>query len=148
MNQKEGLKAILDIIENKRFKLYFLTKWLEDINWHSENALLIDKHFDEHTSLMFDLMENLAICANEKHYSVNHYNQLEVTPEIKAALDIIRAGKVAPIHGFAIDRSLLLDYLRVNELVRAYNYIYGWGLDSSFKEHTGEKFINELIALM
>jgi len=47
MTQKEAIKNILGSISLEHFRALFISNWLEDINWHSENKLFCEQYMNE-----------------------------------------------------------------------------------------------------
>lgn len=138
MNQKEALQALLDSFSAELPKKVLICEWLEEINWHKESALFLQKAFTESESISYNKMERMHIALKKDSYTVKHYDYLLtnnlVNNEDEQDVQKLRSeGQplILPqgtISG-AISKDKFYDYCHAVEASRVFCNIYGWGID-------------------
>jgi len=134
MTQKQALKSLLDTafgVSNKNFKLVFITKWLEDINWHMENKIVWNR-LGKHQQKFIEVIDDYEFGDSED--GMKHGTNKEV----------VLGGP----YGFRFTRDMLNYEIKKTNFYSAFSMIYGWGIDNSFEHTTGEKFVDELLELL
>lgn len=125
LSQKEALGNLLDSFDGalvRPLRLLFLSYWLEDINWHTENRLLWEMTAEGVTKAAQELADR--------------------TNEIKELTD-----PRVTIAGYPCDRSMLSYELKKVSYYHALNMIFGWGLDNSFVKNGGPELVDELMRM-
>jgi len=125
LSQKEALENLLESFDGalvRPLRLLFLSYWLEDINWHTENRLLWEM-----------TAEGVTKAAQEIADRTNEINGL-TDPRMTIA-------------GYPCDRSMLVYDLKKVNYYHAFNIIFGWGLDNSFVKTQGPELVDELMRM-
>ena len=125
MTQKEALVNIFEALDGpfaRSLRFGFITEWLEDINWHKEHGMICDTLNPLITKTWYEIKGKEEELKNS------------IEPRVSIA-------------GVAVERSQLLYELRKVDYYHAFNLIFGWGLDTSWKSTMGQEFIDELLSL-
>lgn len=133
MTQKQAIKTMLETaFELPHFRLVFISKWLEDINWHSENRMLYNKVAKPYQDFMDD--------AERYEFGTN--------PGDMNYEDGSKTIWLCRRYGLRFERAMLNYEIKKTNFYAAINMLYGWGLDNSWDSTTGEKFVDELIEMV
>ena len=121
MTEKHAVANILTALDNSTIRKLFISEWLEDINWHSENGRFNSAVWTEVDDMTVKRIEN-AIKTKAEH------------PE---ALQ-------------TVSESLMYEYNLYRQLMRGLVYIFGWGTcPTDWKSAgTGQLFVDELIRML
>lgn len=148
MTQKTLFKKAITL-DSKEARLLFITNWLEDINWHTENRLFCERNIDDSTQKFLDDMRWLFIALNPNDYSdgfvQDHREELE--PYIKAVISskTHNRGAVTLPCGRTISESTLWDFKQAQKSFSVFSRLTGYGLTTKDWNHTsGIEFVQEL----
>lgn len=147
MTHKEIIKQAIRF-DHKPARLLFLTNWLEDINWHSENALFIERNITPDIQTYLDEVQWLLIALNPNDYSNGFVEQYR--KELEPYIEIIikqkkhNRGSYSLPCGRVIDESSLYDLKQAHKSVSVVSRITGWGIGDGWKNTFGEKFVEEI----
>jgi hypothetical protein len=147
MNQKDLLKRAINF-DNKEARLLFITNWLEDINWHSENKLFGERNIDEFTEHFLDGVQWLLMALNPGNYCdsfiANH--EKELAPYRKAILNskTHNRGTITLPCGRSIGESTMFDLKRAQNGFSFFSHLTGYGLCEGWNNTTGIEFVKEL----
>lgn len=129
MNQKEAVQNILNGLESKHTRYYFLYKWLEDINWHSENNLLWESLSEIEREIITDL----------EKWEFNKHPQN----------DELSTGAIIHLGKWMLSMGSLNYEIKKTNYYNALNMIYGWGINNDAFEHSqGPRFVAELMTMV
>lgn len=153
MTQKEALKNMIETFDSERFAIKFVCEWLQDINWHSECALLWGKV----CSADQDFLDNLEMVhmatQGAGHYSESYIKELRADPDMmKAVADYDAGADYIRYKGYHFTREQLREIAKTNYYL-PFNYAFGWGLcdcgvENGWQFDRGEDFVNELLAII
>jgi hypothetical protein len=151
MTQKEALKNIIETFEDKKLAYAFVFKWLEDINWHSENTLLSEK-LDKYEMQYLDNLEVVYMATHEGEYSHDFVKKLIADDlelqKVKAKFEDDNSEGYFNYRGNSFSRVKLYDYAKTN-YYKAFNYIFGWGMDASdWGSTSGQAFVDEIVEII
>lgn len=147
MKQKEIIKQAISL-DHKPARLLFLTNWLEDINWHSENVLFTERNIDPETQKYLDDVQWLFIAMYPNDYSLGfvEQNREQLEPYIKAIINQKKhnRGSYSLPCGRTIGESSLYDLKQAYRSVSVVSRITGWGLSDGWRSTSGDSFVEEL----
>jgi hypothetical protein len=147
MNQKELLKQAIRF-DSKEARLLFITNWLEDINWHSENALFAERNIDEFTSRFLDDVQWLLMALNPSNYCDSFIadHAEELAPYRKAILDskTHNRGTITLPCGRSFGESTLFDLKRAQSGFSFFAHLTGYGLADGWEHTSGIEFVKEI----
>lgn len=150
MTQKEALKNLAVGLPHD-IRLLLVSNWLEDINWHRENGILMEKHSFIQPKKMA-VLEILNYLMREYNFYAPFIKQLKENLEKEGKLEMyeltvkkIVAGESVYLDSHTYDVQDLANYARTN-WYQAFSYMYGWGINSKDwnSEGKGEAFAEEL----
>ena len=75
MNTLETLKTVVKEMNEFERRVY-VSYWLEDINFHSENSMICEK-FTEKEKERVNMLEKLALCASYSFFSKSHWDSMK-----------------------------------------------------------------------
>jgi len=151
MNQKEALVNLL-VDMSYDFRLTLVSKWLEDINFHKENSILL-KRCSYKNPEKIKVLDTYDKLTQKYSYHVKFVEELEakLKEENKYQLyengvNELKEGRSAFIDGQMIHPIDVYNYRRTN-WYGPFNYIFCWGVESKDWKSGGggEKFVDELI---
>lgn len=70
MNQKQALEKIINYMP-KLAKVYFVSEWLEDINWHTENKKFLEAFGDEYIKTL-ELVDKYVHSKEEAPFEIQN----------------------------------------------------------------------------
>lgn len=151
MTQQEALENLIRTLP-PLFRAIFLADWLEDMNWHSERQLFVDK-MPQDWKTRWDIYHELHIASVENQYSKKHADFLKeqgyFSDKSKEALATIRENENVFFNGYLIDRVDLVNYAQTQDFYKGMNYIFGWGVKTNeLKETHGQKMADWLWELV
>lgn len=148
--QKELIKNAISHLHPVARK-YFIYAWLEDINWHSENKLFVDRNFTKEENDQCSGLEMLMIALHPRSYSKGFVDS-NAEELIKYNNAANKAGERGLIHfpnGTYASQDLVRDFKTAQEFQKALSYMTGWGINGDGWEATsGEAFVMELEAIL
>ena len=154
MTQKEAIKNIIESMDNRLCSIIFVSNWLEDINWHSENTMLVEKLSKEQTD-KWEVMRNLNYIIHSSNYSDVFVDEFKQTEEAKLYIEAVRYTKENKANGYwvrlnrwnnFISKDEMFSYNKAETFYNCFNYIWGWGITTPdwVSGGSGQKFVDEL----
>jgi hypothetical protein len=135
MNQLETIKQLAQMQHSEDLKRMMICTWLEDINWHSECAILA-KGFRYESIL--NKIERLNIARNKATYTASHYkfllNEGIVNEKDEQDVDEMRNGNMIFKDGDTITHEMLNDYNFALECAKSLSLVWGWGMSGINQE--------------
>jgi hypothetical protein len=148
MKQKKALKNVIDYY-NPCIKKFFISEWLEDINWRSENGLFNKQHVTDIEHRRIKILSDLHLAkytrsdpieyiADQESTVINYRNLLDSDDKIYLVGDQI-----------TISTEELRDFHRARKEVRTFSKVFGWCICNEDWNSRGAsaEFVNELAAL-
>lgn len=158
LTQKQGIKNFLEGIDSKLIRKHFVCEWLEDINWHGECAA-IRETFSQPEKRLLDELHKVDVILNPGQYAAM-YVRSSLWELPKETVEKVKDWWFSNIQRSSM---LILEYTSQPATVitddlyygykrchgySAFNYIFGWGLDASWENTQGQKFVDELLQLI
>ncbi len=152
MTQRNMLKTLLKELP-EYLRTYAIAEWLEDINWHTESAM-IRKTIPEGVANKIEGLQQVDYIVNPGAYCRCYANTFKLEhPRIVSACRAYLAGETESINtgDQYITASDVYDFKLAKQLTHAMSYTWGWGLtvggDSWKSDGTGLEFCAELMKL-
>lgn len=160
MTQKEILQRLVNSVEKKFIKVYLITSWLEDINFHSENKVIIEKYLNEESENFLGFLEQLNVCMRKPLYEKKHFEGLVksgfIKPEyydiVENLQDKTKLRTYTPEgckvqYDYAYLRMCIREFNMVREFQNTLSYAYGWSVENSLypDKQTFLKNIDEIL---
>lgn len=149
MTQKEALKRALEY-NTHIAKIAFVLEWLEDINWHTERSILVERLTAGEVAKL-TLLERLNVLAQPQQYNETWRNDPEVKAEIAKhgeAYERLKAVGLLTYDDAAVTKQELQDYGVAHGSYSFFSKLWGWGLDNSWADCNGEKLVDELVEII
>jgi hypothetical protein len=147
MTQQEHLKHYLEF--SSRFeKIVFIHEWLEDINYHTEAAMILAMATDRELKMLNDLF-HLHIASNESSYKKERWNyflknNILDTDAIKAYQDYREVGNEYIVYrGANYKDSDLIGYRNIQDSFNVFSKIFGFGIENEWCSNK-ESFVESL----
>lgn len=153
-SQKQALKNALATIDSEMVKKSLISQWLEDINWHSENGLFIERNIDKEDERELDILQEVDYVLNPGAYSQRFISEFLKSPEAENIIEAKRQAEEQGTQGIIyngkyLSENLILDYRQAKKLYSSFSALFGWGLDmDDWKATKGEDFVAELEDLL
>lgn len=149
VTQKQAILNIIETMDSEACMYQFLSNWLEDINWHTENTKLIQS-LPDGVKKRADDMEELDYIIHSGNYSKSFVEVFKVNnPETVKAVE---QGNDNGIHykGSFYSRNTLDDFRKAQQFYSPLCYIYGWGIITAdwTSGGSGDEFVAELKAMV
>lgn len=148
--QKQSLKNLIEHLPSD-FRFILISEWLEDINWHSEHSLLVEKYRFRNGDKM-DWLYNMRFANDPASYSYEYVTKelKNIKPELLTQLADVKKGEKIIIGHDIISSSDLSNWQFATRNYQPFSYIYGWGIDNDGwnSKGTGEEFVNELLEII
>lgn len=135
MDQLKAVKELATMLHSDDLRRVMICTWLEDINWHSECAVLA-KGFKYERIL--DKMERLNIARNKAQYTATHYKFLLdeniVSEQDEQDIEKMRNGMMVFHDGDTFTHEMLNDYKFALECAKSLSLVWGWGMSGISQE--------------
>lgn len=137
LNQRELFITMLDNLNNRASVWHFVTSWLEDINWHSENTLLLE-HITKEDKAEIDRLQM-------QHYA--HYSQ-NYSEEFIQSLQLNEEFMEAKKFGNKYNDDLY-EFDKANQFYGVMSKLTGWGFNTNDWYCTSsQKLVDDLLSLI
>lgn len=152
MTQKEALTNLMEGLTHD-FRLLLVFNWLEDINWHTEAALLAKTPYRDNEGM--EWLEKVRCAFNPAGYSYS-YSQEQIAAlapyELADVSEILQGKLICPKgapHSM-INNNTVYQFRRAETWYQPLSYIYGWGIQSSdwTSKGLGAPFVEELLEII
>ena len=154
MTQKQAVKNIIEAFDNRLIAKHFISNWLEDINWHTENGLLGDS-FTKEDDIKIEALSELNCILNSSDYSESYIDEFKETETGKKAQEAINYAKtyksdIFHYRGYGFSKNMLFEFRRAEAFYICLNYIFGWGIDTTdwTSGGSGKAFVDELLEMV
>lgn len=158
MTQKEAIKNLIQTFNNKFNAKVFISNWLEDMNWHTENGLFCET-FTEEENRKYEQLTNINYIYSSSKYSQEFVDNFKQTEPGKAIVEAIREAKenkrdrIYLKDGrfpYSFTFNQLHDFNKAETFYTCFNYIWGWGTIPSewLSGASGQKFVDELLEMI
>lgn len=147
MTQYQSFKQITNSLKSQTAKVAFASNWLEDINWHTENRMLLES-IPERMQEELTVLLQLYIAQNKSSYSESAFDALrktyEITPDILRSAQKLSENKTVSVRGIIVNSYTFYEYKRAHNEYTTLSTIYGYGIDNSFKNTSGEALVEDI----
>lgn len=146
MDQLKAIKDLAEMLHSDDLRRVMICTWLEDINWHTECAV-IAKGFKYERIL--NKMERLHIARNKAQYTASHYKFLLdekiISEQDEQDVEKMRNGDMVFHDGDTFTHEMLNDYNFALECAKSLSLVWGWGM-SGINQKTLIKDLEAIIA--
>ncbi len=149
MTQKQAVANILQTINWKPARYQLVMNWLEDINWHTENAMIAEK-LTESEAKTLNLLEEFDYALRPSNYSYSFIqDHKEELKKYDKSVDDYHKSIPAHLGDIYLGGNEISDFHNAQDLYRGLSYIWGWGLTTTdWKDTQGKAFTDELLEVI
>lgn len=158
LTQKQAVKQILDGFRHEMVKYAFVSEWLQDINWHTENRMWYERQMPKLYEEQEIKAMKLYLLQREDCYKKDHWDHIvetyKITEQDREDLERIKNGDSIMLweSNTVVDLDLVNDYARMMGAYSTLNHIYGWGINmdkvGGWKHDSGHNLLDEIELLI